>query len=337
MRSWRVSESKQKLIKAVLLLVALTAFGTIGLVLLEGLNPFDALWLTVISISTTGYGDVVPQTVTGRSFLMLILVAGLVVVAYSLGTIINILVERQLSDLKGNGKMSKAIEQLNRHIIVCGAGRVGGNVADILRAEKTPYVVIEINEDLVEQMRRDGHWVLHGDATKDELLHQAGITRARGIICGLSNDAYNVFVVLTARALNPGLTIVSRAVQPESVAKLRHAGADKIISPDQIGGYRMAMAILKPAAIELMDTMFAPHNLEIQLEEVRITEKSPMANRPVGDFFGREICDVVLVAIIRDSGAKMNPCGEEIIHPGDVLVLIGSSRDLKQLEASSLS
>ena len=327
-----MTESRLKLIKAVLALLVLTAIGTFGLMYFEGLSAFDSFWLTIVSLSTTGYGDIVPVTVGGRLFLLTILVTGLVVVTYSLGTIINILVESQLSNLKGNGRMVKIIEKLNNHVIVCGGGRVGGNVADILKADNTPYVVVELNEELANDMRAAGHLVLHGDATRDEMLHAAGIQRAKGIICGLSNDAYNVFVVLTARALNPGLRIVSRAVQPESVAKLRHAGADKIISPDQIGGHRMAMAMLKPAAIELMDTMFAPHNLEIQLEEMRIDERSPMANKPVGDFFGKGMSDVMLVALIREGVAKMNLCCEEIILSDDVLVLIGSSSGLRQIE-----
>ena len=332
-----MSESRLKLLKAILGLVALTAVGTLGLMYFEGLTAFDSFWLTIVSLSTTGYGDIVPHTVGGRLFLLFVLVTGLVVVTYSLGTIINILVERQLVELKENGKMTKSIEKLNQHIIVCGAGRVGGNVADILRAEGEDYVVIESSEPLVEQMRKDGHLVLHGDATQDELLHKAGITKAKGIICGLSNDAYNVFVVLTARALNPSLRIVSRAVQPESVAKLRHAGADKIISPDQIGGHRMAMAMLKPTVIELMETMYAPHNLEIQLEEMRIGEKSQLANRPVQDFFSRGVGQVMLVAIIRDSDVKMNPNNDKIILPGDVLMLIGSSNELKKVEAINAS
>lgn len=332
-----MSESRLKLLKAVLGLVALTAVGTLGLMYFEGLTAFDSFWLTIVSLSTTGYGDIVPHTVGGRLFLLFVLVTGLVVVTYSLGTIINILVERQLVELKENGKMTKSIEKLNQHIIVCGAGRVGGNVADILRAEGEDYVVIESSEPLVEQMRKDGHLVLHGDATQDELLHKAGITKAKGIICGLSNDAYNVFVVLTARALNPSLRIVSRAVQPESVAKLHHAGADKIISPDQIGGHRMAMAMLKPTVIELMETMYAPHNLEIQLEEMRIGEKSQLANRPVQDFFSRGVGQVMLVAIIRDSDVKMNPNNDKIILPGDVLMLIGSSNELKKVEAINAS
>ena len=332
-----MTESRVKLLKAILLLIAITAIGTLGLMHLEELSPFDALWLTIISLSTTGYGDIVPHTYGGRVFLLVILVSGLVIVTYSLGTIVNILVEKQLFDMKGNSKMTKAIEALRNHVIVCGAGRVGGNVADALKAQEVAYVVIESNKELAELMRKDGHLVLEGDATRDDMLHQAGILRAKGIICGLSNDAYNVFVVLTARALNPGLRIVSRAVQPESVAKLRHAGADKIISPDQIGGQRMAMAMLKPTAIELIDTMFAPHRLEIQLEELLIGAESSMVGQRVRDFFGAAGGDVILVAIIRPEGAKMHPGGDEVILAGDILVLIGSRSDLKKVEMACLA
>ncbi|MEA5097837.1 MAG: potassium channel protein [Burkholderiaceae bacterium] len=328
-----MSESRLKLLVAILSLVGITIVGTVGLMYFEDWPMFDAFWLTVVSLSTTGYGDIVPQTFGGRLFLLVVLVTGLVIVTYSLGTIVNIFVEKQLSSMKGNARMSKFIDKLENHVIVCGAGRVGGNVANILKAEKTPYVVIETNESLVEQMRADGHPVLLGDATRDDILNQAGLRRAKGIICALSNDAYNVFVVLTARAVNPNLRIVSRAVQPESVVKLRHAGADKIISPNQLGGHRMAMAMLKPTAIEFIDTLFAPHRLEIQLEELLVTEKSPLANRPLDTLFDRETCDLIVVAIIREGGVKMNPPRDHIVQPGDVLVLIGSDAEMAKMAA----
>jgi voltage-gated potassium channel len=274
----------------------------------------------------------VPKTEAGRFFLLVMLLTGLVVVTYSLGTIVNILVETQLTGRKEKEKMQKAIENLDGHTIICGAGRVGAKVADAFFSQSEPYVVIETNESVVNQMREDGHLVLHGDATRDEMLLAAGITRAKGIVCALASDAYNVYVVITARALNPKLTIVSRAVQPESVAKLRHAGADKIISPDQIGGHRMAMAILKPSAIELMDTLFAPHNVDIQMEEVLVRENAALAHRQVMTFFGSGVSAVMLVSIIRQGQVKMNPSASETILPNDVLVLIGSVDELKKIE-----
>ena len=325
-----MSESRFKLVSAILALLAITVLSTVGLMELEGWSAFDAFWLTIVSLSTTGYGDIVPQTTAGRAFLLFILVAGLVIVTYSLGTVINILVEGQLQRLLGNDSMNK-IEKLDKHIIVCGAGRVGSSVSHILKMENAPYVIIERDDILVKEMRDDGHLVVQGDATQDETLYAAGLERASGIICALSEDAYNIFVVLTARAVNPAMRIVAKAVQPETVPKMRHAGADKIISPNQIAGHRMAMAILKPTAIELMDTLFAPHNLEIQLEEVQITEQSPMVRKRIRDVFSREVRNLIVVAIIRGGNAMMNPRGDEVMLPNDVVVLIGSDVELEKI------
>lgn len=324
--------SRLKLISSILALLGITALSTAGLMQLEGWSAFDAFWLTIVSLTTTGYGDIVPQTAAGRVFLLGVLVSGLVIVTYALGTVINILVEGQFARFLENDRMIKTIEKLEKHIIVCGAGRVGSSVAMILKAEKASYVVIEKDEELARQMREEGHLVLQGDATQDEVLHAAGLKRAMGIICALSEDAYNVFVVLTARAVNPSLRIVSRAVHPETTAKLRHAGADKIISPNQIGGHRMAMAILKPTAIELIDTLFAPHDLEIQLEEVRVTDKSSMVHRQIQEVFDRRITNAIVFAIIRKGNAMINPRSEETLLPDDVIVLIGSSVELEKLK-----
>lgn len=332
-----MSESRLKLVTAILALVLIIIVSTLGLTYFENWSLFDAFWVTVVSLTTTGYGDIIPATWGGRLFLLGVLVTGVGVVAYSLGAIISILVESQISKILGSNKMMRTIEKLENHVIVCGAGRVGSNVAHILKAENVPYVLIDLDESLVRNMREEGHLVLLGDATQDSMLMAAGIERARGVICALSEDAYNVFVVLTARAVNPGLKIVARAAYPETVAKLRHAGADKVISPTQIGGRQMAMSMLKPATVDLVETLFTSRNLEIQLEEVLITERSALANHYIRDIFNREVSNIIVVAIIRGEQVITNPHGHDQICPGDTIIIIGSRQDLEKMDRATFT
>lgn len=331
-----MSETKIKLISAILSLVAVILTGTLGLSYVEGMPIFDSLWVTIISLTTTGYGDILPKTMAGRSFLLFILVLGVGIVAYSLSAVISILVEAQITRIMERNKMSKEIQKLRNHIIVCGSGRVGQSVVRSLKQEGVSYVVIDFDEELINRLQEEGHLAMVGDATNDEVLLECGIKKARGVVCALSSDAYNVFVVLSARAFNPNLKIVARAEKPETIEKLRRAGANKIISPALISGHRMAMAMLKPVSVDLVDTLFTANNMQFQLEEVVITDKSLIANKKIKEVFKRDYTNVIVVAIIRNNNMDMNPKGDHIILPGDTVIMLGSRQDLEKMERTTL-
>lgn len=327
-----MSEAKVKLVSAILSLILVTILGTLGLTYFENWSIFNALWVTLVSLTTTGYGDIVPTTAGGRIFLLLILVSGVGVVAYSLGAVTNILVENQISRVMERNKMSKIIGELRKHIIVCGAGRVGSNVAHILRAEGVPYILLELDPLIVSQREEEGHLILQGDSTHDDVLLKAGITHAFGIVCALPEDAHNLYITMTARDHNSQLKIVSRAERPETIDKLRRAGADRVVSPTQIGGFQMATAILKPTTVDLVDTLFTSHNMQVQMEELFVTESSVFAHQQIKNAFKNKVSKVRIVAIIRDEQVRMDLHGDVTILPGDSLVLIGSKEDLEKIE-----
>lgn len=307
--------------------------GVLGLMYFENWPLLTAVWATIVSLSTTGYGDIVPVTIGGRIFMMILIVAGVGVVAYSLGAIVSITIESQINRMMGRNTMEKTIRALNNHIIICGAGRVGMSVLEIIRGENIPYVLLEQNPETVARLQVEGIVAMAGDASDDEVLLRAGIQRARGIITALSQDPYNVFVTLSARALNPGLHIVARAERQETVDKLKRAGADRVITPAQLAGQRMATAMLKPASVQLVDTLFATHNIEVQIEEINVAPGSPLVNTSIRNI-NRDDSNVIIVAVIRGDNIIVSPRANTKIEAGDILIAMGSREDLSKLESS---
>jgi len=326
-------ESRLKITIAVVLLLLVSFISTFGLVYFEGWSVFDSFWLTVQTLTTTGYGEFLPQTNGGKTFLLLVMILGVGLVTYCLLTIFSFLVEGQVSRILRHDKTLAAIKKLENHIIVCGAGRVGSSVAHVLKNENAPYVLVDSDEEKAAYMEEAGHLIYVGDATDDEVLIAMGIHKARGVVAALPEDAYNLFVALSARDLNPKLKIVARAEKPETIEKLRRAGADKVISPTQIGGHQLAMAMLKPVTVELVDTLFTFANKELQLEELLVAETSPLVNCDIKSIFGREDIEVRVIAIIRNDQVIMNIHGYDKIYAGDTLILLGSRTALEQLES----
>ncbi|HHV76694.1 MAG TPA: potassium channel protein [Syntrophothermus lipocalidus] len=328
-----MSEARLKLITALTYLIIVIVVGVLGLMYFENWPLLTAVWATIVSLSTTGYGDIVPVTIGVRIFMMILIVAGVGVVAYSLGAIVSITIESQINRMMGRNTMEKTIRALNNHIIICGAGRVGMSVLEIIRGENIPYVLLEQNPETVARLQVEGIVAMAGDASDDEVLLRAGIQRARGIITALSQDPYNVFVTLSARALNPGLHIVARAERQETVDKLKRAGADRVITPAQLAGQRMATAMLKPASVQLVDTLFATHNIEVQIEEINVAPGSPLVNTSIRNI-NRDDSNVIIVAVIRGDNIIVSPRANTKIEAGDILIAMGSREDLSKLESS---
>ena len=307
-------------------------FGTVGLILTEHLSLAQALYFTVETITTVGYGDYRAQTDAGHIFLIVLMLGGVGVMLYFTGLMMAFLIEGQLAGVYGRRKMKKKIEQLQDHIIVCGAGRVGRQVLYRLRKEGAKCVVIEQEEDLANQFIEEGFLVINSDATQDETLKKACIDKAKGLIAALPEDALNVFVTLSAKGLNPSIHVVARMDQLESEKKLLRAGADKVISPAILGGWRMAMSILKPISVEYMDTVIHDHNIEIEMEELRIDQGSCLVGKTLLTSGIKQQTGAMVLAILRDDKVISNPSAAEEILQGDLLIVIGLKEQLHRLE-----
>ena len=306
--------------------------GTVGLIMTEHFSFAQALYLTVQTITTVGFGDVEVHSNAGHWFLVLLMMGGVGVMLYFAGLMMSFLVEGQLAGVYGRRKMNKKIEQLHKHIIVCGAGRVGRQVLYRLRKEGASCVVIEHQEDLANQFVEEGFLVINSDATHDETLKKAGIDKAIGLIAALPEDSLNVFVTLTAKGLNPSIHVVARMDQLESEKKLLRAGADKVISPAILGGWRMAMSILKPISVDYIETVIHDHNIEMEMEELRIEQGSCLVGKTLASSGIKQQTGAMVLAILRDKQVISNPGAEEEILQKDVLIVIGLREQLRRLE-----
>ena len=323
----------EKRIRLAFLALIVTLFvGTVGLILTEHLSLAKAIYLTVQTVTTVGYGDIEVHSNSGRVFVVFLMLGGVGVMLYFAGIMMAFLIEGQLAGVYGRRKMNKKIAQLQDHIIVCGAGRVGRQVLYRLRKEGAPCVVIEQQEDLAKQFIDEGFLVIHSDATQDETLNRARIDKAKGLITALPEDSLNVFVTLTAKGLNPGIQVVARMDQSETEKKLLRAGADKVISPATLGAWRMAMSILKPISVEYIDTVIHDHNIAMDMEELRINESSCLVGKTLKNSGIKQQTGAMVMAILREDRVISNPCAEEVILKGDLLIVFGLREQLHRLE-----
>lgn len=310
----------------------LVAVGVLGYEWIEGWGFLDSLYMVVITLGTVGFSEVHPLTDAGRVFTIFLVVGGVGLVTYTVGVVTRLIIEGELQQILGRRRAMSKIKNLRDHYIINGYGRIGSLIASEFQKRPVSFVVIERNEQKVLALPQDFP-IIHGDGTEEEVLQQAGIERARGLVTVLHSDADNLFVTLTARDLNPKLFIIARYEEPRSELKLLRAGADKVISPYIIGGTRMAMAVLKPAVIDFIELATQTESLGLQMEEVFLAPGSPLIGVPLASTEIRSKLDTIIVAIKRKTGhMEFNPSAGSVLEEGDKLIAIGERDQLTRLE-----
>ncbi len=327
---------RRKFILSAALILLLISGGTIGYVLLEGWDFSDSFYMTIITLSTVGFGEVHPLTGIGRLFTVALIIGGVGTVFYALSTIAKFVLEGELEEIFGRKRLEKKIKELRDHFIVCGYGRMGKIICRELKEKNISFVVIE----KMPQGLIGGQDVLliEGDATRDEILKEVQIDKAKGLISVLPTDAENLYVVLSARGLNPSLVIVARAGEEGSEQKLIRAGADRVVSPYYIGGLRIAHTVLKPAVVDFIEFATKSGNIDLQMEEITIQDNSGLVGLTLDECgIGREL-GIIVVAIKQGSGEmRFNPTYRTAIKSGDTLIALGEISKLKILEDMALA
>jgi voltage-gated potassium channel len=324
----------RNLIFAGIMLFLVLTIGTAGFMILEKWDFLDSLYMTIITLTTVGFGEVHPLNDQGRILAMTIIVSGIGVGGYLLGTLSQIMIEGRLLHVLGRTKLERQIRALKSHYIICGYGRVGRIVCEEIKKSKpTPLVVIEKDSNLTSKIAEDGHLYILGDATEEECLQKAGVLWAKGLITALDSEADNVYITLTAKGLNPKLFVLARAGRIGSEKKLLRAGADRVVSPHQIGGFRMAQALLRPTVTDFIDLATHDPHIELKMEEIRVSASSKLADVSLIESGIRKQFDLIIVAIKKASGEMLfNPASHTRIQIGDTLIALGQRNSLAKLE-----
>jgi len=307
--------------------------GALGYRWLEGWSLWRAFYVTVLAISTV---DVPTMSRSGQIFTVFLLVAGVGATLYTFTLLATVVVEGGLPKRLKRRRYLRMLEGLTDHFIVCGYGRIGRIVSRQLLRQSVPFIVVERDPELVQAATNEGVVAIEGDASREEALKRAGIERARGLIAAVGTDAENVYAVLSARVMRPDLFIVGRAETDDATLKLRRAGADRVVSPYEIGGLQIAQTALRPAVVDFVELATSSENLELAIEQITVADRSALANKSILSADLRHRFGVIVVGIQRrDLRMEFNPEPETLIASGDKLVVLGRPDSLKKLETEA--
>ncbi|HEX6805538.1 MAG TPA: potassium channel protein [Terriglobales bacterium] len=321
-----------KLIGAALAVV--TLIGMAGFHYIEGWPWFDGFYMVVTTFSTIGYQEVHPLSHAGRMFNVALILAGVSLVFLGIGSLTQALLEFSLRKFFGRRRMERDIDRLKDHYIICGAGRVGRSAARELARRPAPFVIVEQNETKAARFAND--WLmLVADATQEQTLRQVHIERARGLVAATTTDATNLYIVLTARNLNPHLKIIARASEEDAEKHLLKAGADSVVSPYLFAGQRIAQTFLRPHVVSFLDTATTHLGMDLEIGEIQVGTNSEFAGKTVGSSRLRQERGIIILAIKRENGMHFNPSPEDPIAPGDCLIAMGQPAQLRQLEKAA--
>lgn len=325
--------SPEKKLKWVFLILAgVISYGTLGYTLIEGWSFLESFYMTIITLSTVGFREVRALSATGRVFTITLVIFGVAGAAFTITVLGQFIVEGEIRRILGRRKMEKRLKDMKKHYIVCGYGRVGMQVCKEFCSREIPLVVIEKNPERVEQLVKEGILVIQGDATDDEVLLAAGIQRSKALISTIASESENVFIALSARELNPEILITARAESKSAEKKLLRAGADRVVSPHEMGGIRMALVTLRPDIVDFMRIVTGDREKGFGIEEIEVKKKSSIADTLLKDSPIR--CELGLLVIgMKKKGKEMiiNPSAQIRIEPGDILVVIGETEKLEKL------
>jgi len=323
----------RQLVPLIAVPIGLVLLGTLGYVAIEGWSLFDALYMSVITLTTVGYLEVHPMSAGGRVFTMLFLLGGVFTLFVMASEAVRAVVSGEVKKILGRQRMEKSLQELKGHFVVCGFGRMGQFVCQEFSSLKQPFVVVERDGSLLSGFEIPHGIALHGDATSDDVLRKAGVERARCLVTAAASDADNLYVTMSARFLNDKLFIVARAEEEGAERKLLRAGANRVVSPYAIGGQRVAQAVLRPNVMDFLELATRSEHLELQIEEITIGDRSGLAGKSLDDSRIRRDLGIIVVAIKKPAGTmSFNPEGAAVLDPGDLMIALGHRQQLDKLE-----